>query len=56
MWLVSSLPYSVRIENSINVTGYDGILFISVGKPGTVGPAPILSALTKAYEVSCTSS
>ena len=45
------LPYEVKIETSLNVADYDGILFLSSAKPGTDGPDAIKSALAKAYKV-----
>ena len=47
----SSLPYEVKIESSINVSGYDGILFISSGKAGNDGPEPLPSIIAKAIKV-----
>lgn len=52
MFFVHSVPYAIKIEKSLEVTGYDGILFISAGKPGAVGPEPLSSAIAKALKVS----
>lgn len=45
------LPFAVKVEKSVDVAGYDGIIFISAAKPGSEGPAPIQSAIAKAYKV-----
>ncbi|KAK7590114.1 hypothetical protein V9T40_001727 [Parthenolecanium corni] len=45
------LPYAVKIETSVNATGYDGIIFISHAKPGTEGPEEISSALAQAVKI-----
>lgn len=41
----------MKIETSVNATGYDGIIFISHAKPGTEGPEEISSALAQAVKV-----
>lgn len=45
------MPYDIKIEKSINIEGYDGILFVSPGKAGDDGPEPLPSIIAKAIKV-----